>query len=410
MPLYSYRGYDKTGSSEEGTIDASSEQLAFEILKSRGVTVFHLAAGIAWPNEEIPWYRRDIRLSGAELSYQDQAIVAGLLATLFRAGLPVADVIRIAGLSADKKEVARHFERVGLRVADGANFPEAFRDENHIFSPVFVSFLKISDTANSLPALLYELSGFFQKQYAAKQKVISALIYPSVLVCASVALFLVIVLYLAPNLSPIFASVGREVPATIGILLSINLFLKSHWPLATLAVISVSLSTIAALQLPQIRSAASILKMRLPVFGSLLSLSTLTRLVQSTELLLRAGNPLSESLRSSAENMGVGTSLGSRFLEAADAVEGGRSAASIFDQDPALPSSFKELFRVGETTNNLPVTLLALSEHLSSDLERKSERLLGLITPALTLIMGTGIGFLIYTLMAAILEVNDIVL
>jgi len=410
MPQYFYEGYDRSGKSETGSIDSGSEKLAFETLQSRGVTVIDLAPGKGRIFSDVPWYKRDIRFSDRELSDQDQAIVADLLAVLFQAKLPISEVIRIATLSAEKAGIKRHFERTGQRVAEGESFPDAFEAENRLFSPIFVSFLRVSDTTNMLPLLLKELSKFFQKQNAVKQNIASALIYPSILVCAAIALFFVIVLYLAPNLEPIFASVGRDMPTMLRFLLWLNSALREYWFLLLLGIFGSFLGTIALVQLPSIRSVASRLRYSLPMFGALSLLSILSRLVQSTQLLLSSGLPLEEALRVSGEHMARASPLRVRFAEAATAVEEGRSAAAVFDEDSRLPVAFKELFRIGEQSNSLPVTLTALSEHVSGQLERKSQQLLSFLTPTLTLILGLGIGTLVYTLMGAILEVNEIVL
>ncbi len=408
MPVYSYQGCDSTGASENGTIEASSEKLAFDTLQSRGITVFDLSTGTGSTGAELPWYRRDISFWGNELSYEDQAATADLLATLFGAGLSATEVIRIAALSSEKPEIKRHFERVGQRVADGSSFSEAFEAENRLFSPIFVSFLKVSDTANTLPQLLKELGRFFQKQNAVRQKVVSALIYPAILVVAAVALLLVVIFYLAPNLEPIFASVDREPPGTLAFLLSVNEVLRSYWLVVLGCFLGLIFAFLAGLQIPSVKSALSRAQLRLPIVGKLMRLTALSRLAQATELLLSSGQPLAEALRTAAQVMGRSSGFGVRFEEAAEAIEAGLSASTVFDEDPAIPATFKELFRIGEGTNRLPSTLAALSESMATQADRQSQRLLNLLTPALTLVLGLGIGFLIYTLMGAILEVNEL--
>ena len=408
MPVYSYQGCDSTGVSENGTIEASSEKLAFDTLQSRGITVFDLSTGTGSTASELPWYRRDISFWGSELPYEDQAATADLLATLFGAGLSATEVIRIAALSSEKPDIKRHFERVGQRVADGTSFAEAFEAENRRFSPIFVSFLKVSDTANTLPQLLKELGRFFQKQNAVRQKVVSALIYPAILVVAAIALLLVVIFYLAPNLEPIFASVDRDPPGTLAFLLSMNDGLRSYWLFVAAGFGGLIFALLAALQIPSVKSALSRVQLRLPIVGKLMRLTALSRLAQATELLLSSGQPLAEALRTATQVMGGSSGFGVRFEEAAEAIEAGLSASTVFDEDPAIPATFKELFRIGEETNRLPSTLAALSESMATQADRQSQRLLNLLTPALTLVLGLGIGFLIYTLMGAILEVNEL--
>ncbi|MEX0301154.1 MAG: type II secretion system F family protein [Leisingera sp.] len=137
-------------------------------------------------------------------------------------------------------------------------------------------------------------------------------------------------------------------------------------------------------------------------------LSSLSQLSQAIELLLTSGMPLPDAFRQAAGALGGASGYHATFLEAAEAVEGGLNASAAIEADPFIPASFKELFRIGEETNRLPSTLAALAETMSAQADRQSQRILGLLTPILTLIIGSGVGFLIYTLMGAILEINEI--
>ena len=409
MPVFSYEGYDGSGAFDVGKIEARTEKLAYQILQSRGITVFSLTRGDAQTASDMPWYRRDIRLWRHGLPLSDQAIVADLLSALFGAGLSVGDVLRIVAQSSERPDVRHHFERVGQRTADGSGLAEAFEAENRVFSPIFVSFLSIGENANSLSPLLNRLAKYFDAQNNIRQKIITALIYPAILLCAALALLLMAVLYLAPGLEPVFSSVGVSPPGSLKGLLALNSGLRIFWPYLLFAGIPGLFFILLALQSPAFKSMARSFWYRIPVLGPILRVSALARLIQSTEILLASGQPLAEALRTSAQ-FAEGTSyLALCFEDAADAVEKGLPAASVFDAEQSLPATFKALFRVGEETNRLPSTLSTLSRAMSLQLDRQSQRLLSLLTPIITLVVGLGVGFLTYTLMGAILAVNEIV-
>ncbi|MFP3344538.1 type II secretion system F family protein, partial [Halomonas sp. SIMBA_159] len=93
---------------------------------------------------------------------------------------------------------------------------------------------------------------------------------------------------------------------------------------------------------------------------------------------------------------------------AATALEEGRHAATVFDTSQLVPPTFRELFRIGEQTNRLTLTLNALSMAMNAQVEQSAQRFITLLTPVLTLVLGSGIGLLVYTLMGAILEVNEL--
>jgi len=409
MPVFAYEGYDGSGAFDVGKIEARTEKLAYQILQSRGITVFSLTSGDVPVAGDLPWYRRDIRLGRRGLPLRDQAIVADLLSALFEAGLSVADVIRIVAQSSERPDVRHHFERVGQHIADGTGLAEAFEAENRTFSPIFVSFLTIGEEANNLSPLLKKLARYFDQQNTIRQKVISALIYPAILLCAALGLLLMAILYLAPGLEPVFSSVGTSPPDSLSVLLALNSGLRMFWPYLLVAGALGLVFILLALQSPALKSMVRGFWYRMPVLRTLLRLSVLARLVQSTEILLASGQTLAEALRTSAQFTDSSSRLALCFEDAADAVEKGLPAASVFDAEPELPATFKALFRVGEETNRLASTLPALANAMSLQLDRYSQRLLSLLTPAITLVVGLGVGFLTYTLMGAILDVNEIV-
>lgn len=408
MPAYWYQAYSPDGESESGTVEAGNEQIAYEVLHSRGLAVFDLTPqGGAWA-DTIPWYRRDISFSGGRLPNDEQAIIADLLATLFSASLPEREVVRVAELATENRKVKRHFERVRLNLENGGTLARAFEENNRLFSPIFASFLQLAATANAAAPLLKSLANFLRRQNDTRQEIVSALIYPAILIAAAVVLLFIVIFFLAPNLAPLFGSVGKAPPATLAVLMQANFILSSYWPIVVAGLAGLLLLMLAALTHPPLRARITRLPMALPGIGRLISLSVLTRMTEATVLLLQAGETLPEALRTAARVMGSRTGHAERFADAADAIEGGARGASVFETETSIPPAFCEMFRLGEETNRLPENLTAAAEALAAQTERQSQRLLALMTPAITLVLGLGVGFLIYTLMGAMLEINDL--
>ncbi|MVO18475.1 type II secretion system F family protein [Parasedimentitalea huanghaiensis] len=408
MAEFYYTGYDANGQTERGSITSASEQLAFELLQSRGITVFDLREDESTTTNDLPWYRKDIKFGHQELALEEQAATADLLATLFSSQLPVSEVFRIAALSTENPKVKSQFERIRQLVDDGTSLARAFETENRLFSPVFISFLGVSDKANALPLLLRSLSSFFLKLNETRQKIISALIYPAILMIAACGLLLVVVLYLAPNLEPLFRAADRKPPDTLSALLQINIIVSSYWHWMLLGLVGSFLLLGVSLQQQRSRIIFYDLALRVPLIGKLLRFSALARLTQATELLLTSGQPLPLALRQAVESMGASAGFGQLFKRAATTLEAGGTASSVISEHRLVPANYKELFRIGEETNRLPTTLVALSETLNAQVDRHAQRLLSMLTPMLTLVLGLGIGYLIFTLMGAILEINEI--
>lgn len=407
MPKFIYQGVDDSGQIDSGTLNAGSERLAFDTLQSRGITVFELAPEAERSRAVTPWYRRQLG-SQKELPLDQQAAIADLLSSLFASHLSVTQVIQVATLGIQQKEIASQFKRMEQRVADGDEFSVAFEAESRKFNPLFTSFLKVSDASNALPQLLKQLADFLRSQHAVRQQFASAMIYPAILAVVSLALMSFVIFYLAPNLKPIFTSVGQEPPGALSTLLKINASITEN---STLYLLLTGLACTVLMFLSQsnaLKASTIRLISKMPIIGEQIRVISLTRLTKSLSMLLQSGLTLSEALKTSAAAMGGVDHQIDTFKKAAQSVEAGGSAASAFEADGQIPSIYKELFKIGEQANQLPDTLEMLSRTYAEQLKSQTQRLVGLITPSITLLIGGGVGLLVYSIMGAILEVNQI--
>ncbi|UWP96193.1 type II secretion system F family protein [Aliiroseovarius crassostreae] len=404
MTHYFFQGFDKEGNIETGSLEAKNEAQAFEALRSRGIIAFDISLGTASMDQRLPWYHRDIQFSTAKVSLNAQAETAELLAVLFDAQLPVTDIVRLVGIASENDHVRRHFERMSNIIEDGVTFSEAFKQTNSMFSQTFIAFLSAGEKSHHAPELLRELASLLRWQAQIRQKIATALIYPAILVIGAIALLAIITFYLAPNLAPMFTSVGKAPPLAIGVFIKVGDWFAAHWyillPIATLFAVF----TLAA----NIPTALTTLLMKLPPLNRLKITLELSRISLTTELLIRAGLPLDKALEEAAEIMETPSSIAVCFSEASQFVHEGQLASEAFANHQNIPPFYLELFRIGEQTNSVPAVLHALGGSMSAQVEQQTQQILAILTPALTIGIGVGIGLLIHTLMSAILEINTI--
>jgi general secretion pathway protein F len=178
--------------------------------------------------------------------------------------------------------------------------------------------------------------------------------------------------------------------------------ITAWWPLL-LALLAVAV-TVAILGL---RAGWGRVLFRLPLFGPLVRDAALLALVRSLALMLKAGRPLAEALRGLAEADRTGP-FAPDLTAAVTALERGERAHAALAEGGRLPVIVRELFRVGEESNALVPVLDALSQTLAGQLEQSTQRVLRLLTPILTLVIGGAVGGLVYSIMGAVLSINDL--
>ncbi|MFO1173647.1 MAG: type II secretion system F family protein [Paracoccaceae bacterium] len=407
MPIYRYEGIDSHGQVGRGTVTADTEALALENVQALGLLATRIDVETGGAGRR-SWYLMEIGgANGRLLSLAEQASLATQLAVLFRAKLPLTAITDILAQSAESRRLQMLFARIGVKVADGAGLGAAFEAAGAVASPMFLSMLHLASTAADPDAGLAATAELLRKQSSARQNIIGALIYPGILIAAAFGVVGLISLFLAPNLVSMYEAMARPVPFSIALFVRAGAVAEAYGFYVIFALLGLGLVAAASWNRRQAIHLRRRVAEGLPVVGPILRLSDLCQLTQCTGLLTRTGLPLAAALRTAATGA-ASARLRQAFTDAAAALEQGGRAAAVFGQVVGLPSVFPILFRVGEEANRLDEILPALAGDLEDRLARAIERMIRLLTPVLTLVIGGGIALLAYTVMGAIVSVNDL--
>lgn len=381
-------------------MDSPSEVAAIDTLRALGLTVVELTEGKV--ASAVPWWKRDISLSGGALALAEQAALAEQMATMLRVRLPALEMLRILAQGAGRADTRDRLERTARLVAEGVPLAPAFEQAGPKVAPVFLSLLRAGGQSDAMPEQLTDLARLLRLQDQLRGQVATALLYPAILIVAAVAVMLIVALTLAPALSPLFQGDGRAMPASLAFFGALGDLIRGWWPLLTVALIA-----LIALVILGLRAGWGRVVFRLPLFGPLMRDAALLALVRSLALMLKAGRPLAEALRGMADADPAGP-FAPDLRAATAALERGERAHAALAKGGRLPPMVRELFRVGEEANALVPVLEALSQTVQGQLDQSTQRLLRLLTPILTLIIGGAVGALVYSIMGAVLSINDL--
>lgn len=405
MQTYTYKGSTENDQIEVGEVNAASETEALQQLSAVGLTVFELQKSEARAAK--PWYLRDVSFGSGVYSLSGTASLCEVMATLFDAHLTALDVLNITARSVDDPKLKRHLEHAIVNLQDGRPLPEAFFSGPIRFTPMLQIFLEVGENAADPGTVLKQAAHSFQQQATQQGKILSALIYPVILVVSALALLTLMIFFLAPNLSQIFEGGARELPPTLGSLMKIRAIL-SYSPVLSLTVIGITFAfLLTASRTARFREMIMQVFMYVPLLRRLRYQAASAHVSRHLSLLLNAGLPIAEALDAMA-SWGARTVLTPSLIEAAKIATEGGEIADVFNQNPAIPSMFTEVFRIGSQLNRLPQMLPAAASNLEASSEQSRERLMAMLTPALTLTIGGGIGFLVFSMMSAIMDINDL--
>jgi general secretion pathway protein F len=338
---------------------------------------------------------------------RDLALFSQQLARLLKANLPLDRALEIlTGLAAERRsgDVIR---RTLERVRDGASLAEAMAAQEKAFPQAYISMIRAGEIGGALQAVLARVADFLVRSEAIRQTIISALIYPALLILVAALSITLVLTVVLPQFEPVFREAGARLPVSTRIVMSLGDGLRDYWwvLLLALAVIAVGWRLLKGRPAVALRRDSVVLA--LPIIGDLVGKFEIGRFSRTLGVLLANGVAAPQALAL------CGGVVGNRIIAAA--VE---TAATRFKEGEGLsaplagtghfPALSVQLIRIGEETGRLDEMLQEVAEIYEQEVQRALERLLALLVPAVTIAMGAAIALIIVAVMTAMISINDL--
>jgi general secretion pathway protein F len=419
LSTFHYRAYTAQGVITTGAIVADGIDAAVDALYGSGLTPFettHHAPGekvgrfapaqVGDDKPSVPIWKREIFQSN-RFSLKELTAFTVELSSLRNSGLPLDAAFRIiAGPGASSKTV-RLAGGLLKDVLGGLQLSEAMARRPEIFPSDYLAILGAGEAGGATGQVLKQIAELLTRRLELRGKITSALIYPLILILMSLVSVGVIVFVLLPSISPIFTDASLPLP---GILKTLS-DLQENW-LRTAAVVGVAGIAVAAAWSRAKRNAGIMhgldrLKYSLPVVGKLIQSREAGKFARALGTLLSARVPMMGAMQT-ARALVTNRYLNALYEKAIGRVPEGTPLHHAFNGTGLLPATSLRLVAVGEESGQLGPMLIQVATVLEGDLQRRIEQMVGLLTPALTLAIGSGIGALIMQVMTAVLSINDL--
>ena len=405
MPNFAYRAYDQRGKLTGGTIEAASREGALAKLhvdKLFPSEVTEVAARTAGR-----WWEREVFGGGAMPSAR-LALLTQELATLAKADLPVDEALRIVAVQPLlPARVRRTAEALHVAVRGGASLSEALAARSPEFPEYYWRLIRAGEQSGGLAEPLGDLATFLERAGETRAKLLSALVYPAVLLVAAFVAVTVVMTVLLPTIVPLFKDAGASPPAALQFLLDTRDFVSTHWfALAAACALAVPLFA-TLLRNPSTRAALDRRILSLPIFGRLITARETARFARTFATLSRNGVPILDALRLTSSVL-RNRAFSAAAHDAAESIKSGARLIEPLERAGIFPELALRLVSVGEQTDQLIPMTMHVADVFETAVQRQTAQLLTLLTPILTLLIGGGVGALILTVMNAILSVNEL--
>jgi general secretion pathway protein F len=277
-----------------------------------------------------------------------------------------------------------------------------------VFSRFYVNMVRAGEMGGALDQTLARLSEYLERSKELKDSVVSALIYPALLVILAIASLMLLMVYVIPQFTPMFEDFGGELPWLTRVVIAVGDLLKNFW-WGLIAIFVIGVLWFRG----QMRKPATRLKwdrrfLGLKWIGDAIAKIEMARLARTTGTLLVNGVPLLSAI-SIARNVMTNTVLREDVGEAAKNVKTGAPLARALDESGHFPRLALQMINVGEETGQLDEMLLKVATTYDREVRTTIDRLMAMLVPALTLGLAAVIGIIVMSVLMAILSINELV-
>ena len=402
MPTYRYRAATPSGSVRTGALDAASREDVIAQLRRLGLAPIETtAAGGA--------ARADATVRANGQTRQAVVNAIGELAVLLEAGLALDRALAVCVDNIVNPGVKAAFAKIHGRVKEGATLSRAMTESRGLFPPMASAMCEAGEADGRLGAALSRLAGSLDRAEALRQTVISSLIYPAMLMIVATSVILVMLLVVVPQFEGLFSDAHGKLPLATRLVMGASEAVRAYGFMALGAIVVGGFALRQWLRNPAVRLGFDQAVLGLPQIGPLIVNAETAAFARTLGSLVDGGVPLPTALgiaERSVSNSHMAAAIGKVVagLKQGGGLSGPLAASGVF---PPMALSF---LRTGEETAQLGLMLGRLADVLDRAVRSTIERLIGILTPAITVFMGAMVATVIASIMSAILGFNDLAL
>jgi len=403
MPAFRYTAIDPAGQTVRGTMDAATEAEVIKSLQRQGS--IPMRAEPAGARSLGDFLHRDIGRRG--MGRQDVANFTRELSIMLGAGQDLDRSLRFLVDTAANARVRATVEALRKTVRDGGSLATALAAHPGSFPKLYVGLVRAGEAGGTLAPTLDRLADLLERERNLASTITSAMIYPGLLLLAAVGSITLLLTQVLPQFVPLFEQSGAALPRPTQLLIAAGDAVSAYGLYALLALVALVIVVRQALRRPRPRMLRDRLLLRLPVVGGLTREVVAARFTRTLGTLLNNGVPLIAALGIVQD--AIGNLAGVAAVERATvSAKGGAGLSRPLDQSGVFPARTIYLLRLGEETAQLGPMALRAAEIHEEKTRLGVQRLVALLVPAITVVMGVVIAGIVSSLLLAMLGLNDL--
>ncbi len=410
MNAFRYEAVEVNGAPVNGVIEAEDRKSALRLLGMRGLFPSSLetlgaTAEVATPGSEAKKsWTSNIRL-GARIKRKEITAFTREMGTLLGAAIPIPQALEGLGEGEENPALREMVLKISDSVRKGASLSTAMEEHPRVFSKLYVSMVRVGEEAGVLQKVMADLAELLEHEDEVRGEVLAAVAYPAFVLAFGVFTVTVLLTFVLPRLFSMLQEMIQILPLPTLILLKISGLLHHDWLWILIGVVAATSGLWWYFRSPQGAEVWDKTKLRLPVMGGVFQAAALSRFARTLGTLVKSGVSLLPALKI-VENTIGNLVLAKMISQVAEETRGGDSLAAPLRKLGVFPKSVIQMIDVGEETGKLDEMLLKVADIEERHMRTRTKTLVSLLAPALILVVGALVGFMVIAILLPIFKMS----
>src|SRR5450755_1050451 len=389
MPVFTYRGTNRSGASVTGEMQATNKNELQSLLRRQQITPTKMSE--KGKEFNLPTF-------GSGVKAKELAVFTRQFSVMIDAGLPLVQCLEILASQQENQTFQKVLTGTRASVEGGATLSAAMRQYPKVFDALYVNMVEAGETGGILDTILQRLSSYIEKNVKLKRAVKSALIYPVGVLSIAAAVIILLLWKVVPIFATLFAGLGVDLPLPTRIVIGLSNFVGSIFGLLIfIALIGGVIGLKVWYGTPAGRMAIDRILLKLPLMGILLRKIAVARFTRTLGTLISSGVPILEGLDITARTAGNAV-VEKAIIATRKAVEAGRSLVDPLKETGVFPGMVTQMIGIGEQTGAMDAMLQKIADFYEDEVDAAVKDLLSALEPMMIVFLGLVVGGIVISM------------
>lgn len=403
MPSFRYKEVDARGTTAIGTVVAGSKQEVVRLIREKGKRPIMIQE-LEEKSKDI----KDLGLFNKKPNLKDLSIFCKQLNIMLAAGMPIINALEVLGAQTENRRLREAVIDISYDVQKGTVFSKSMTKYDDIFPPLMINMIVAGELTGKLDEVLGKLAVHYEKEFKINNKMKSAMIYPAVLAVVAVAVVTFILVKIMPMFTEMFLSAGVDLPITTRILIIISEFLQRFWYIALGFLLVGVFFFRRYIKSENGKRNWDIFLLRLPKIKGYIATIATSRFTRTMSTLLSSGIPIIQAMES-AGKVTNNTVIMDSMDSALEDVKKGETMSSVLRRIEIFPNMMTSMISIGEESGSIEDMLAKTADFYDEEFETAISRMVALLEPAMIVIMGVVVGFIVISIMMPMFKISEVV-